>query len=237
MNNANTVATHASLPARVRGDLRAAADPAKAGPMRAYMKSAMPFLGVQTPTRRRVVRAALKAAPPAGAAAWAAVVTALWEAAEYREERYAAIDVLTWPKAGIFRAPAALPLMERLIVEGAWWDLVDPVATGGVGDVLRRHRRPTTRAIRAWIAQDNLWLRRAAIICQVGHKGETDLALLYAAIRANWDDRDFFIRKAVGWALRSHAWHDPAEVKRFVHAHADHLSPLSRREALKHVLA
>jgi 3-methyladenine DNA glycosylase AlkD len=89
--------------------------------------------------------------------------------------------------------------------------------------------------MRAWSTDSNLWKRRASIICQVAFKGETDVDLLYACIQPNLADRQFFIRKAIGWALRQYAWTDPAEVRRYVTANASRLSGLSRREALKNI--
>jgi 3-methyladenine DNA glycosylase AlkD len=89
--------------------------------------------------------------------------------------------------------------------------------------------------MRAWSRDENMWKRRVSIICQLGFKGDTDLDLLYDCIEPNLSDREFFIRKAIGWALRDYAWHDPHEVARYVDEHDDHLSPLSRREATKHI--
>jgi len=86
-----------------------------------------------------------------------------------------------------------------------------------------------------WSRDPDRWLRRTSIICQLGAKKSTDLDLLYACIEANLDDPDFFLRKAIGWALRQYAWTDPDEVRRYVAARTDRLSPLSRREALRNV--
>ena len=80
-----------------------------------------------------------------------------------------------------------------------------------------------------------MWLRRTSIICQLGAKESIDLDLLTTCIEPNLADREFFIRKAIGWALRQHAWTDPAWVQDYVRRHEDRLSPLSRREALKNV--
>jgi 3-methyladenine DNA glycosylase AlkD len=88
-------------------------------------------------------------------------------------------------------------------------------------------------AMLAWARGDDLWKRRSAILCQLGFKGETDLGLLYACIEPSLGSKEFFLRKAIGWALRQHAWTDPAEVARWVAANEERLSPLSRREALK----
>jgi len=129
----------------------------------------------------------------------------------------------------------ALPLYQELIVTGAWWDLVDSVATHPVAELLARQRTPMTAALLAWSRAPDRWLRRAAIICQVNAKAGTDLELLYACIEPNLQERDFFIRKAIGWALRAYAWTDPDEVAGYVRANEPRLSALSRREALKNL--
>jgi 3-methyladenine DNA glycosylase AlkD len=220
----------------VRRELRAAADPAKAPGMRAYMKSEMPFHGVQAPAQRRIFKAAFADHPVGSFDAWRATILALWREATHREERYAAIALATDRRCRAHRTSLdALPLYQELIVTGAWWDLVDPVATHPVAELLAEHRFATTAALLGWSRAPHLWLRRAAVICQVNAKAGTDLELLYACIEPNLADRDFFIRKAIGWALRAYAWTDPDEVARYVHAMQPRLAPLSRREALKHL--
>jgi 3-methyladenine DNA glycosylase AlkD len=220
----------------VRRELRAAADPAKAPGMRAYMKSEMPFHGVQAPAQRRIFKAAFADHPVGSFDAWRATILALWREATHREERYAAIALATDRRCRAHRTSLdALPLYQELIVTGAWWDLVDPVATQPVAELLAEHRFATTAALLGWSRAPHLWLRRAAVICQVNAKAGTDLELLYACIEPNLADRDFFIRKAIGWALRAYAWTDPDEVARYVHAMQPRLAPLSRREALKHL--
>ena len=127
-----------------------------------------------------------------------------------------------------------MPMLEEMVVTGAWWDLVDELA-GVIGDVLRRYPKPMRPLMRRWSTDSNMWKRRVSIICQLKFKRETDLELLYANIEPNLGDRDFFIRKAIGWALRQYAWTDPAEVARYVHANEARLSGLSKREALKNI--
>ena len=89
--------------------------------------------------------------------------------------------------------------------------------------------------MRRWSTDANMWKRRVSIICQLRFKGDTDLELLYRNIEPNLADREFFIRKAIGWALRQYAWTDPKEVARYVRGHEAQLSGLSRREALKNI--
>lgn len=225
------------LVAEIRAALHAAADPDKAGPMRAYMKSAMPFHGVQKPDRVKALRPILRAHVLADRQAWEATIRALWDGAAYREERYAATDLAqARPYAAWARETASLALYDHLIVTGAWWDHVDDIAIHLVGAVLRTHPEATAPVVRSWARDADRWRRRAAVICQVGSGEDTDVELLRECVLANLDDPDFFLRKGIGWALRQHARLDPAWVRTFVSIHADRLSPLSRREALKHIL-
>ena len=124
---------------------------------------------------------------------------------------------------------AALPVYEELIVTGAWWDYVDAVATGPLGALLP----DVADTLRAWSVDEVMWKRRSAIIAQVKRRADTDFALLAECIEPNRGDREFFIRKAIGWALRSYAWVNPAAVVAYCDSHE--LSGLSRREALKNV--
>jgi 3-methyladenine DNA glycosylase AlkD len=122
-----------------------------------------------------------------------------------------------------------------MIVSGAWWDYVDALASHPLGDVLVADPPRVSRLMRRWARDRDMWKRRAAILCQLRSKRDTDLGLLYDCIEPNLDDHEFFIRKAIGWALRQYAWTDPKEVGRYVRANRARLSPLSVREALKNV--
>ena len=219
----------------LREALAGAADTAKSTPMQRYMKSAMPFLGVPTPVMRRLARTVFGAYPLTDAATWQATALTLWREAAHREERYAAIELTGLRRYAPFQTLAALPMYQEMIVSGAWWDYVDALAIHRIGGLLRRHPEEVRSVLLAWRTDADLWLRRTAILSQVSFKQETDVALLYACIEPNLMDREFFIRKAIGWALRSYAWVDPEEVVRFVAEHERVISPLSRREALKNV--
>jgi 3-methyladenine DNA glycosylase AlkD len=219
------VAADQPLVAAVRAGLRAAADPAKAPRMQAYMKSELPFLGVYAPELRRVCGAVFDVQPVED---WRRAVLELWHEAEYREERYAALALLHR-----HRRKADLELLEELIVSGSWWDYVDPLSQV-LGELLRR-RPDVEPVVRAWSRDSDPWKRRAAILCQLKFRSDTDAVLLRDCIEANLGDDEFFIRKAIGWALREYAKTDPEWVVRFVREHDDRLSPLSRREALKRI--
>jgi 3-methyladenine DNA glycosylase AlkD len=217
----------------VRAALRRVADPAKAEPMQAYMKSSMPYLGATTPMRRAVCREAFASIDFPTAAAWRRAVLGLWRGAHFREERYCAIELTGWRPFDRFQDMAALPMYEEMIVTGAWWDYVDGIAGHCLGLLLRRSPREMKKEMLAWSRSDDLWKRRSAILCQLTFKKETDLDLLYATIEPALASKEFFLRKAIGWALRQYAWTDPKEVRRYVREHEGRLSPLSKREALK----
>jgi 3-methyladenine DNA glycosylase AlkD len=221
----------------VRKSLRAAADPAKAPAMRAYMKSSMPYLGIQATPFRNAIRPVLAAYPLPSFEEWRGAVLELWHKAKYREERYAAIELAGHRRYGEFRTFDALPLYEEMITSGAWWDFVDAIATRQIGELLRKHPAETSVRLREWAQSPDIWLRRSAILAQLNFKGETDLKLLYDCIRPSLGASEFFLRKGIGWALRQYARTDAAEVLRFVRRHEAQLSPLSKREALKHVPA
>ena len=217
----------------VRQALAENADAGKAEGMRAYMKSSMPYHGVQTPLRRRLFKSALRDHPLAAQAEWRTAVLELWREAGYREERYCAIDLAAAPRYRDFRTLDALPMFEEMVVSGAWWDFVDDIAGHLLRELLECYPEPMAQTMREWSVDADLWKRRASILCQLTRKKATDLPLLFDCIEPNLRDPEFFIRKAIGWALRDLAWSDLGTVETYVAQHYDALSPLSRREALK----
>ena len=219
----------------LRRSLAAAGTPERAEGARTYMKSAMPFHGVDVKTLRQVCRRVFAGHSVAGAAAWRRDVLAIWRGAKFREERYAAIELTGDRRAKSFQTMASLPMYEEMIVTGAWWDLVDAVATKRLGDILRAGPAPMRKAMRAWSRGEDMWKRRSAILCQITFKKDTDLEFLFAMIEPSLGSREFFLNKAIGWALRSYAWTDPKPVVAYVEANRMRLAPLSIREALKNV--
>lgn len=233
------MAIDTALVADARAKLAASADPGRAPAMRAYMKSALPFHRVGSARVATIVREVVGDHPLAARDEWEATVRALYDEATHREERYVALGLARHRRYAAFRDPASMALWRHLVVTGAWWDLVDDVASHHVADVLARHRDAVTDELYAWATAEHLWLRRASIICQLPAKQATDLALLTYAIEANLEGTrfggEFFVRKAIGWALRQHARTDPAWVRAFLAEHGARLSGLSRREAAKHL--
>ena len=217
----------------IRTGLAEAADPLRAPGMQAYMKSAMPYLGVSAKPQDVLYREVFKAGESLTRDVWTSTVLELWRNAEYREERYAAIALTGRRAYRPFQDPQSLPLYEELIVTGAWWDYVDAIASGRLGVLLRNQPSRMKREMLRWSKCPDMWKRRSAILCQLGAKRDTDLEFLYACIEPSLDSKEFFLRKAIGWALRQYAWTDPAEVARYVKAIEKRLSPLSKREALK----
>jgi 3-methyladenine DNA glycosylase AlkD len=126
-------------------------------------------------------------------------------------------------------------MYEEMIVTCAWWDYVDAVASGRLVPLLRHYPAPIRKKILQWSHGRDLWKRRSALLCQLSFKTETDLDLLYAVIEPSLESKEFFLQKAIGWALRQYAWRDPREIRRYVPANADRLSALSKREALKNI--
>ena len=212
--------------------LAQAADPDKAPAMQAYMKTDMPFYGVQQAGRTSVLRDLVREYQPDTPAGYREFVLALWNL-DHREEKYIALGVARHFKAYVL--PAQIDLYRRLISEGAWWDLVDEVATHLIRDLVVGYPVESWRVVDGWIDDGYMWLRRAALLCQVGAKGDTDTDRLFAFCAARAHEQEFFIRKAIGWALRDFARTDPAAVAAFINAHLGELSGLSYREASKHI--
>jgi len=218
---------------QLRREMSAAADPERAPGMQAYMKSTMPYYGIRLPQVRAICREVLDGEAMT-CDEWKRTIVDLWRGARRREERYAAMYMLTMRRHAECLSPRDMPMLEKLVVSGAWWDHVDELAMVIV-DLLRKHPKQMRPVMRRWSTDPDLWKRRVSIICQLRFKRDTDLELLYANIESNLGDRDFFIRKAIGWALRQYAWTDPKEVTRYVRAHEKQLSGLSKREALKNI--
>jgi 3-methyladenine DNA glycosylase AlkD len=219
----------------LRARLKEMADPKKAPQMQAYMKSEMPYYGVQSPYMKAIYREILPGLGYATKSAWTRDVRKVWDEAKFREERYGALALCGHKVSKPFQDIETMKLYEHMIVTGAWWDFVDDIACHRVGSILADHPAPMKKMMLKWSKDENLWKRRTSIICQLGFKKETDLDLLYACIEPSLGSKEFFLQKAIGWALRQYAWSDPKEIKRFVKKNETRLANLSKREALKNV--
>lgn len=224
--------SHPLLP-RLRQALQPLADPERAAPMRAYMKNQFAFLGVAAPVRRAAVAALVR--PRLVQAELLALAEGLWQCPE-REYRYTAIDLLARHARSL--GPADVPWLLALAQRDPWWDTVDGLA-GVVGDVLLAAvlARPddAQQPMDAALHHPSLWVRRIAMLHQLGWKQHTDTQRVLAYALALGHEDEFFIRKAIGWALRDLARTQPETVRQFVLANASGLSALTVREATKHL--
>ncbi len=206
--------------------------------MQSYMKSAMPYHGVASAKVKAVAKTFFAELDLSSEDAYRDVVMELWRGATHREERYLAVMLTRHRRGGLaHRTMTMLPMYEEMIVSGAWWDYVDELASHAVGDLALAHRKEMTKQMRAWSRDPNLWKRRTSILHQLRFRDAIDLPLLEHCIEGSIDDKDFFARKAIGWALRQHAKIDAKWVAGYVSKNAGRLSGLSKREALKAQLA
>ena len=194
--------------------------------MSAYMKERFPFFGVKAPLRR----ALLKAEVPA-ATSWDELVelVMLCFGAPERELHQAALDLLA--RNSKVWTPDLVDLIEQLVLRHSWWDTVDGLA-GLAGKALARFPERSDRP-EVWIGHQSFWLQRVALLYQLSAREATDTERLARYIENTMASREFFLRKAIGWALRQYGYTDPAWVRDFVETHRQQLSPLSVREATR----
>ena len=224
----------------LRASFAAHADAARAPAMQAYMKSAMPYRGIATPLRRELTNDAVRTHPLSDSASLADAMRTLWRSAEYREERYAALELgRTGVHARLFDA-SLLPVYEEMIVSGAWWDYVDDISGTALARLWLEEPRLTKPLLKRWARGDDMWLRRAAMLCQRRLKQGFDAELFYDCILPSIGSgrfaREFFICKGIGWALRERSYAAPDEVMAFLREYGAQLSPLTKREAMKVIL-
>jgi 3-methyladenine DNA glycosylase AlkD len=213
----------------LRQVLVANARPESAPVMAAYMKDRFPFLGLKRPEWESLVFP-LFADAPMGEDGLHASARLLWAQPE-REFAYVTAALLKKKSKAL--TPATLGLLEELIPQKAWWDSVDALTCHVLGPLVLKFPELQTQMDR-WSECESLWLRRAAILHQLGHKKNTDTERLFTYCQNNSTQDDFFIRKAIGWALRTYYSVDSVAVRGFVTENQKILSPLSIREALKH---
>ena len=219
----------AELARRLFADLRAAADGERAAQMAAYMRDQFRYLGVQTPARRKISRPFLNASKKERLLDWD-FVDACWQAEE-REFQYVAADYLR--KVRHLLTVADLPRIRGLAVTKPWWDTVDSL-DATVGSVVAQSAEGR-ELILEWARDENMWVRRLAIDHQLQRKESTDVELLSSIIEANLGSGEFFIDKAVGWALRDYSKTDPEWVRAFIAEHRQGMAALAIREASKYL--
>jgi len=215
----------------VEAALAPLADVAKAAEMRSYMRGKFEYLGITTPERREAVKALTRGFAPVEAAALESAAFALWEREE-REYQYAAADLLVRHQAAL--SLQDLPWLLELGQRKSWWDTVDcfPKIVGGIA---RREGAKGRREMDRAVKHESFWVRRIAMLHQLGMRDATDTARLFRYADLLAPESEFFIRKAIGWALRDYAWHDWRSVERYLNNARDRLSGLSYREASKNI--
>jgi 3-methyladenine DNA glycosylase AlkD len=198
------------------------------------MRNQFDFLGVKTPVRRAALAGLIRAQKGASAADLLRSARLLWARPE-REFQIVAVDLLG--KQVNTLTPKQLPALFSLIQKKSWWDTVDSLA-GVIGRIVlnaRRDQLDIQCEMDKALQSPNLWVRRVAILHQLGWRDQTDSQRLFTYAVTSAHEEDFFIRKAVGWALRDYARHAPKAVRTFLRANHDKLSPLTVREAAKHL--
>lgn len=207
------------------------ANEANAVPMAKYMKDKFPFLGIKTDARRVILKEVNALHKDEVKNNYREIATYLFSQPE-REYHYCAIDILQkeWPKHFTIED---ITLIETLLTTSSWWDSVDPMAKYLLGGYLKQYPEATDTVIKKFAQSQDMWLNRSSIIFQLGYKKETDLALLFSLCENFSTSREFFIQKAIGWALREAAKTNPEPIIEFVTT--ANLKPLSTREALKNI--
>lgn len=207
------------------------ANPANAEPMKKYMRKQFEYLGIKSPQFKLLQTEFIKKNGLPPLEDLDVIARELWDLSQ-REFQYLATSLIGKMENQLNED--FITTLEHLITHKSWWDTVDTIAGHSVGVMFKRFPKVKAKYLNKWRKSDNFWLRRTTLLFQLGYKEETDFELLCELVRENLGSDEFFINKAIGWALRQYAWADPAAVRRFVKATKE-LSPLSRREALKNI--
>ena len=208
-----------------------------APPMKKYMRGRFEFFGLKAPIRRSLAQECIKT-KPSGPQEVRDLVKILW-AKPQRELQYFAIDYLIkhFKTFGVERAEfdANIESVKNLVTAKSWWDTVDLLSSETVGGLVRKHPDLGKPLMEEWINDDNMWLRRTALLHQLKYKETTDEEMLFRFCSARAHEKEFFIQKAIGWALRSYAWTNGAAVKKYLLKNKQILSKLSYKEGGKHL--
>lgn len=204
------------------------AHPAQAGPMKRYMRDQFEYLGIKSPQLSELLRRHHAAQGLPDASDLDDIVRELWSLPQ-REFQYVALNLIEKLQKSL--PEKFIETLEYLLVTKSWWDTVDAIAADLVGGHFVRYPKARKKYLARWRASRNFWLRRTTLLFQLRYKDDTDFDLLRDLIRENLGSSEFFINKAIGWALRQYTRVDPRAVRTFVAETP--LNPLSAREALK----
>lgn len=197
--------------------------------MKAYMKDNFEYLGIKTPLRKELSKEFLKEKSK-DKSIDKELVKELWNN-EYREFQYVAIDYLIKQKKKLQKEDVLF--IKELIITKPWWDSVDLIASHLAGELFKKYPELIDEYILSWSTDENIWLRRTAILYQLKYKEDTNREILEKVIKDNIEDKEFFIEKAIGWILREYSKTNKEWVREFVDNNS--LSKLSTREASKYL--
>lgn len=221
-----------SLVNKLAQEFRKNADHKKSQPMKKYMRDQFEFFGLSSPMRRSVGKELLQ--QKLNSEKTREFVLLLWAKPE-REFQYFAVDYLEKHLDASTEFEANMMCMEHLITTKSWWDTVDTLASKMVGRLVNNHPSDGKPLMEEWIDHENMWLRRTALLHQLSYKEDTDEEMLFRFCSKRAHEEEFFIRKAIGWALRQHAWRFGSSVRKYLLKHKKELSALSFKEAAKHL--
>lgn len=205
-------------------------NPDNAFHMKKYMRDQYDFFGIKAPLQREITKPSFaKSALPEYKNIYMIVKT-FWSKPE-REYQHVAMELVS--KYVKEFDEKVIELLEFMITNKSWWDTVDYIAAWLVGGYFKKFPGSIKPITGRWIESDNIWLQRSAILFQLKYKSETDTKLLFKYINQLKHSKEFFIRKAIGWALREYSKTDPETVVKFVDDAG--LEGLSKREALKRI--
>ena len=210
--------------------LKGNANASNAVQMQKYLKTSMPFYGVKSPILNEIVLEIKKTFLISNQEEYNVIITHIWEQS-HREEKYISIKLARkWKK---YITLDALHVYEKMIREGEWWDFIDPISVGLIGILLMKNRSKMSLILDKWIEDENLWIRRSAILAHLKHKENMDQDKLFNYCLQCAHEKEFFIQKAIGWVLREYSKTEPEIVRSFIEDNASVLSNLSKREGMK----
>ncbi|MBO57525.1 MAG: hypothetical protein CMA77_00800 [Euryarchaeota archaeon] len=216
----------------IRKKLSKHANPQDAAHMQRYLKTSMDFYGVKSPIHNEIVAEVKKLFPITNQEEYNLIITHIWDLS-HREEKYISIKLARkWKQ---FITLDAISVYEKMIREGQWWDFIDPISQGLVGILLMNNRKEMNEILDKWITDENLWIRRSAILAHLKHKENMDQEKLFSYCIQCAHEKEFFIQKAIGWVLREYSKTQPEGVSNFIEENNELLSNLSIREGMKHI--